>query len=295
MKLIISSTSGEASLNARLFVTEHKDVLWSMVRGLSPYFLMLGFLGSLAGYISSLGMQESIANLPRSESGRPLMNDAFFAFMRDSYTDPMSILGAVLQIMLVYVSAVLGINWYRFALSPSQDFVPMNIFRPQKSELHYVAILAVVNLLPVLGLYIFSYGHFIATVICGIFIILSWVLCIRMGFIFPALAMNHEAGLSEIYKLNKGYFWKIVFSMMRVLVRILGIYILYVLLTSMVLSVIGLKDDLWDGSINFTNAIAGFIIDIPLYLYFAPIIMVLSITVLANFYAHALQSKEAGG
>lgn len=295
MKSIVSSGIRETSSDARQCVMEHKDELWGMIRSLSPYFLVLGLLVSLVGYMGSLGLQEQIVSLPKSENGRPLMNDAFFAILRQSYADPMSILGYGLQVMLVYVSAILGINWYRFVLSTSENFVPVNMFRPRKSELQYVGILALVNLLPILGGYIFSYGNVFATFFAAAFIIISWVLCIRMGFIFPALAMNHEAGFSMIYKLNKGYFQKILFSMIRALLRMAGLYIVYILLTSLALSALGLKDDLWDGSIDFASVLAGFIINIPLYLYFAPMMMVLSITVLANFYAHALQNAGARG
>jgi hypothetical protein len=120
----------------------------------------------------------------------------------------------------------------------------------------------------------------LTTVIIGIF------LCFKFSFYFPAKAVNNSISLKQSYHMTKGYLWKIIGASFFAIWRIL--LVIYAFLFATLFIMMGLSTIINNEVIINT---IGSILAVSVVIYFYPITYALGITVLSNYYQHALQNK----
>ena len=126
-------------------------------------------------------------------------------------------------LLKAFIWPFLGITWHRIALEGPDDFSYANPLKPKKSELWFVlygALLYIcVGLLLPLGVassafglgFLGAGGQFIVMMTLLFFILMFFV---RASLMFPAIAVESDLSIKDVYAQSKGYFGKILFTLM---------------------------------------------------------------------------------
>lgn len=262
----------ETSRNIQYFVKENKSTLFEIFKPLVPY--IVGLL--LIDLIITIFMQKSGSKFEFS-------------------------LGSIFS---AYFFAVLMITWHRVVIHGPDKYERMNPLKPKKNELMFmgmwiliflataivfvivgVACLAAVTLGKISGL--------VALIIAfAVLIIGGTYISYRFFFYFPAKAVNSSLTLKQSFSLTRGYIWKLIAATFMAILKTWGLMILYMLIVFMGgMSVIG-----YIFGSGVIAHIASFLLNLPMTLYFQPLLIAYGVTGLSNYYMHAMQNKvEAHG
>ena len=110
-------------------------------------------------------------------------------------------------------------------------------------------------------------------------------------FYFPSKAVNDTITLRQSFHMTKGYIWKLVATSFRAAFKLWLIMLVYLLLS--VGLIVGLGTIMANGADSIVFTLAGFLLGLPVVLYFQPLLTIIGVTALSNYYQHALQNKGA--
>ncbi len=289
----------DVSENVRAFVKQHQPEFIHLVKKLGVYILVLMALTFVTQHYATIEMEEQLVTLQADMEAHG--DDASFGDVMGSinnlqaemYASPYTWAGFILQLLIAYVYAVIAISWHRLVLLGPDHSEPMDIWSPQKHEKDFIFVLMLVSLIiPNVFNYLMISGMsttpgamgLAAIIFTVMFIYLSFKIC----FYFPARAVNSDMDMSTSFRLTKGYFWKLLWAYIRASIRVIGLLLLYYMVASMAIMPLVFMSGT-DGGMVATN-IAGFLIALPVMLYFQPLLTVLGVTVLSNYYQHAMQN-----
>ncbi len=247
--------AGTAAEYMRGFVKDHESAFWNILKPLLPFII-----------------------------GAELLDVVLSSVLSSEEKEIESFIGSLIG---AYFMTVLVISWHRLVIHGLDEFVPMNPLKPQKNEIKFMAVgiamsivgIVTVVLVPLLFGVIHKTLAIIAILLFVPFLIfVLWRLC----FYFPAMATNEPITLKQAFGMTKGYLLKLAVSgflaSWRVILAALG----YTIIIGIAISV--------TGESILAMRIVFFIAVIPLLVYVQAILTVIGVTVLSNYYQHALQN-----
>ena len=210
-----------------------------------------------------------------------------------------------------YLLAVIAVSWHRLVINGSENYRIMDPFFPRWHEIQFMLLLAALNVL----FYVLAFGGgvllplvhstlydflpvmvfnsvpsamvlMLGSMFFGVF--LSIFISFKCPFYFPAKAANRAITLKESFRLTRGHFWNILVSCICALWRVFFCCLLYSVFSMFVLSevLVFLTDNV--AILSVTHAI----ILLPFLIYFEPMILVISVSVISNYYLEATKNDE---
>jgi hypothetical protein len=268
-----------ASKNVKSFVEDHKTVFWNIWKPMIPCVLAACFLDLLLIYLFP----------PSVTPGAP----------------PTAFNFGISGLINAYFFAALAISWHRVVINGPDNFVPMNPFKPKKHELIFMLMCVLIPLMfALLGLVMGILGvlaSHLSPIITVILIISALPLVLfmtyKISFYFPARATSNPITFKESFALtNNKRIWEFylvpLLSSWNIIIMIVGYsFLLYALFIFVALSGEQMIIFHENGTIPFTIHFIFFLTNLPLILYFNPLITLYSITSLSNYYQYALQNE----
>lgn len=247
--------SGETGVAVRGFVKEYHDEFLKILKPLIPY---------IAGFY----LLDAV------------ITDAYFSDTKHGFQ--------VFSILASYFVTVLVISWHRVVIHGPENYTPMDPFSPKRNELMFIAVgimiglaLAAAVLFPILLMKIFGSA---AGMLVFVTLIIGIYCTYRCSFYFPAKAANSDITLKQAFGLSKGYLWKLICASFYASWRMVLITIGYSLVAMALLMAVAF-------ALPFDKAghTIGFIIGLPITVYLEPLMTILGVTVLSNYYMYAMQ------
>ena len=194
-------------------------------------------------------------------------------------------------IIASYFMVALVISWHRVVIHGPDNFTAMNPFKPQKHELVFMGVGVLLGLMffifgVISGLLGALMGTYVLVPLLIVAMIGSFYIMYKLSFYFPAKAVNSAITFKQSFDLTKGYCWKMVLATLLAALKIILLMILYIVIASLVLG--GLASFL---SGPIAESILTILLVTPIVLYVQPMVTLIGVTVLSNYYQHALQHK----
>jgi hypothetical protein len=249
----------ETAKNITFFREANMSAFWEIYRPLIPYILALNFLDAV-------------------------ISDIYFSESKNGFG-----LGGLVA---AYFTTVLVISWHRVIIHGPDNYEPMNLFKPQKHELVFIGM----GVLIAFGVSLVSFGLiFGAAMTKSVVIIFLAVLAVfaliygayRLCFYFPAQAVNASITLNQAFRMTKGYLWKLIASSLWASSKILLLYIALVVVGIVVF--LGLIAIVGEG---FSYTLGFFLVGIISAVYFQPLLTIIGVTALSNYYLYEMQNKQ---
>ncbi|PCJ97789.1 MAG: hypothetical protein COA45_08865 [Zetaproteobacteria bacterium] len=289
-------SSKETSAHVREFVSEHRSELGSLMKSILPFLLFFLCANLYVQYFLSMAGVEFMRDvaMPETLSGyMQLMTDV----QRHSYGNILTWVSFVLQISIGYCFAVIAVSWHRLVLLGRGNYEPMDFLKPQKHELDFVIMWTMLGtILPASMVFFFQIDLWLIVLTL---IILPY-LFFKVSFYFPAKALNSSVSLKSSFQLTSGYFWKFSFAIMRSCIRVGVIYFLFALIVGSIAA--SLAQTLYGDQMTsdivrsmYEQLIGQSIMSVILVFLFQPLFTVLGVTVLSNYFQHAMQNKTVEG
>ncbi len=259
----------ETAANVRDFVNRNMDVFWDIFKPLIPY---IAILTAVDLFMTFFVME------PDPETGDPSEFE----------------LGGVIA---SYFYTCLVISWHRVVLDGPDKYVPMNPFKPQKSEWAFIGMGICVFLIPFIcgligGVILALTGQKILFILLIPLMFFAIYLTLKLIFYFPSKATGNTITLKQSYAMTTGYIWKMFAANIRAVLKILLSVILYLIAGFITIAVIG-GTAVAMGAENMggLGGAMGALVMLPVIFYFQPLMTIIGVTVLSNYYQHALQNK----
>lgn len=255
----------ETGRDVRAFVKQFRPVFWRLLKPLLPWIIAGYLLDSVLSYYveaeGSLGLG--------------------------------TLIGA-------YFLVSLAISWHRVVIDGPERAVPMNPFKPQRHELAFIGVAIGLGLLAFvaafgIGLLSALIHPIVAIVSAFIVLVAAMYAGVRIAIYFPAKAVNRSLTLKQAYALTDGLVWKILWAPMiaswRLILGLAG----YLLVFAIVIAVVAMQDP--DGMLIpvMWQYVLGFAIGLPMIIYFEPLLYVLGVGCLSNYYLYAIQRQTISG
>ncbi len=215
-----------------------------------------------------------------------VISDLFFAESKNGFS--------LFSIIAAYFVTALVITWHRVVIHGSDNYTPMNPFKPKRHELVFVGMGFLLGLVIVVidnGL-VFGTTVTDSSIMILIAAVVSCALIYmfyRVCFYFPAMAVNAGITLSQAFRLTQGYVWKIISSTFRAAFSFILMLVVFIFAMGMLLVLVSVVFPLPFGSVP---AILGLFITLPVKLYFVPLLTIIGVTALSNYYLYAIQNEE---
>lgn len=256
----------ETSLNTRNFINENMPVLWSIIKPFLPWIIGLHLLDIFVTMIF----------MPDSENGFSLGS-----------------------LIATYFYTCFVITWHRVVIHGPDNFVTMNPFSPKKHEIVFMGMGILVGVTSIFSAFLAGFMSALIPVIGIIILIVTlgflFFVGFRISFYFPAKAVDNSLSIKQAYKLSKGYFWSFSGTAIRaplwVILKLIAYMIVGLLILIGVTAAMG-GESFQQGNL-LLNLFSGLYV-IPILVYFYPILYAFGVTVLSNYYQHALQNKNVG-
>lgn len=282
--LYFQPTAGykDTAKNVYTYVKDHLDVFWDIFKPLIPYIAICIFLDAL---ITEYYMGVN----PKTGQKNP-----FFLF----------------TIVAHYFNTCLIVSWHRVIIHGPDRYEPMKPFKPKKSELIFIGMgIAVLVGVLICSIIIGASTLFFAIIskslgtsfgglfpiIAGLFVFAFATWCFaRASFYFPSKATGDTLSIGEAFKLTHGYAWRLIIVPLLSMWKVILASIIYLALGFVVLMVAIMITGGEDGLISagLGAVIAGFIYNAPIHFFFTPIMTIITITVLSNYYQYAVQNTH---
>lgn len=247
--------AGETAAKVRGFVKEQHDEFIKILKPLIPY---------IAGFY----LLDAV------------ISDAYFADSKNGFQ--------LFSVLSSYFMTVLVISWHRVVIYGPENYTPMNPFSPKRNEILFIGVGVLIGLffvfaaaLPMILAKLLGEAALLLlflTVGAGIY------LMYRCSFYFPAKAVDSDMTLKQSFALTKGYLWKLIcatfFASWRVILLVFAFGFVAGIL------IVGIAFAL---PIDKAGHTIGFIIALPITVYLQPLLTVLAVTVLSNYYMYAMQ------
>ena len=259
----------ETGRNVRAFVRANKAMFWSMLKPLMAAMLMV------------------------------VAFELFFLLA--SGTSSM-----LFSLLYGYLYMALAVNWHRAVILGPNSYTAVDLINPRHNEMVFLGMMYGI---PVLT-FLICMGFGIVIGIAGMLHPAVWVvgsllivgfsvwLTLRWSFYFPARAVNTPITLKEAYNLSRGYVWKMIcahfFATWRITLLIFGLILL-----PMAVGFIPLMFEGWRTYLSGTGEIVGIMFFVvlylvgllPVYLYMLPLLSVMWVNILSNYYLHAKRAQ----
>lgn len=258
--------------NVRNFVHEHSETLWDIFKPLMPFIAIFTLL-DLA--ITQLYMPIDPETGEKQDFG-------------------------LFSIIANYFLACFIITWHRVIIHGPDSYNVMRPFKPDRAGLKYIfgffAIIVAGILAGFVGGLIVALLKlkFLALPIFAVLIIGVLYVGLRVSFYFPAAALGNPLSFKEAFKLSDGYALHILVAPIFAIWKFLLMFLGYILASFAIIFVIILTTGGPEEFVNnpLLNIIVNFTITLPIVLYFTPILAAYGVTVLSNYYQHALQNTD---
>lgn len=188
-------------------------------------------------------------------------------------------------LIMHYFYAALAISWHRVVLLGPDRFEPMNPFKPQKHELVFmlaglgigVLISVIIGVMTGVSAIFGLAGIILALLIA---VPLSVFLGTRLSFYFPAKAIDAPTSLRAAFHLSRGYVIRLLTA------PIISSFTLFLMacLISFVSAFVARGEGL-------SFVLLNLLLQLPILLYIGPLMTVIYITVLSNYYQDALKNR----
>ena len=294
--------AGDTGQSVRSFVKNHHNELVNLILKIAPYLTILYIL-SVA--MTHFALQEAIEGAQQAvERAKASGQELDVSQLSQAYkTAPwLGTASIIFQLLMGYLFAVIAISWHRLILLGADKYQPMQVFKPQKHEIDFLVVLAMVS-----GVIPFAVSYLLTTPFAlktGLslalfpFILVFIYGAYKVCFYFPAKAVNAPITFKQSFALTKGYFWKmmgaIFFASWRIILALVVAVFLFTgvfgSITAVFGSGTGFSQD-GNGSVS-SFLILQSLISLPIILYVQPLLTVLGVSVLSNYYQHALQNKS---
>jgi hypothetical protein len=253
----------DAAKNIRNFVQDNKQVFWDILNPLLPFII-------------GLTLFDFIINL------------LFFPMTEEKEAFNLG------QLVANYFYAALIISWHRVVIHGPDKYVAVNPLKPKKSELAFMGMAILVGISSVLFAIIFALAGMLGGPLGAVLGV-----CVGFGvaaygaykvcFYFPAKAAGADITLKQSFDLTKGYFWKLMGAGFLASIKMILIVIGYLIVMGLLAGVLF--------STLFTGGSLGhifvFVMALPIYVYFQPILTIIGVTALSNYYLYAIQNRPA--
>lgn len=258
-------TSGikDTAQNVKSFVAEHNDTLWDIFKPLAVFIAALTAI--------DVGIMYFLTEA-NPETGE-----------RTHFE-----IGGLIS---AYFFTCLVISWHRLVIHGPQRFEPMQHFQPQKNDWVFIGMGLLlgfgISLLTVIIIVASAAISPIASAIIAIpaVIVATW-LFLRLSFYFPSKATGNTITFKQSFILTKGYVWKLIAASFLAAIKLWLIMLAYLILGGILYGIL-----VTTIQIAALQAALTLVYVLPIVLYFQPLLTVISITVLSNYYQHALQNK----
>lgn len=303
----------DTAKNANDFVKDNKSEFWHLMKIIAPYLAIALFAMIYIQY-QALEIITETAEAAQIEIQKVNPDDVSlskeeqqqkFKVISDNIAESLeeqgnslfnlktiTYLGYAIQLILSYLFAVIAVSWHRLVILGAQHYKPMMIFKPQTHEIHFMLLVGLTSfLMPVL----YSYLQQKALTINPTFGLLGLVggilyiyILFKISFLFPSRAINSDISVKDSFYLTKGYFWKFgLASLLACLKTVLVMFLVFFVLSITLMPLFASTAE------NIAGIPAAMIlISIPMYFYFTPLLTVIFVTVLSNYYQHALKNKS---
>jgi len=260
----------ETATNVRTFIKNNMNVFWDIFKPLIPY---IAVLTAIDIFMTFFVME------PNPETGE----------LREFS------LGGLIA---TYFFTCLAISWHRVVLDGPDRYTPMNPLKPQKSEWAFIGMGILVFLIPFFfGL---AAGLLVAlTKIKALFllvipaILFAIYLTLKFIFYFPSKATGNTVTLRQSYIMTNGYIWKMFATNVRAAFKTFLWMLLYLFCAVITLGVIGSTATIMNAeNMLGLGGTLGALMMLPIVFYFQPLFTIIGVTVLSNYYQHALQNKQ---
>ena len=251
--------SKETARNVEDFIDATKSEFWKIFTPLMPFIAACHILDAV-------------------------ISDLFFAESKNGF--------ALFSIIAAYFVTALVITWHRVVIHGPDNYTPMNPFKPKRHELVFVGMGFLLGVIIggigggfVLGAIVTASS--IMSLLAAVVIFALIYMFYRVCFYFPARAVNSGITLSQAFRLTNGYLWKIISSTFRAalypILILLGFSLIMGVLLALVLAFLPLG-----GAIE----VLSLMVVLPVKLYFEPLLTIIGVTALSNYYLYAIQNEE---
>ncbi len=289
----ITDVPKDAAFNVRMFVKENKGELNTLVKSISLYLLILVIAALYINYHVQMDAIEFMKD-NRPTEGLTGTLDFLAAVQNNSLSHPLVWVAQIINVLFAYCFAVIAVSWHRLVLLGRERYEPMKINAPQRHELNFVGVWVLIGtIVPFIMTY---YGSMNFVVLFSM--TLLPYLIFKISFYFPAKALDSHISFQDSFRLTNGYFWKSIFTSFRAFWRVILVLFVVVFFAAFIGAAIGQTlfgtsdvDPFLKGAYNqvvnqaFQTVIVVF--------FFQPLFTVLGVTILSNFYQHALRHKPA--
>lgn len=266
--------------NVRQYVNQHMDIFWDIFKPLMPYIAICIFL--------DLVITEHFMGID-PETGEPY-NFVLFSIIAN------------------YFLACLIISWHRVIIHGPDSYTPMNPFKPSRGEIGFIAMAIGLTIAAIAaGGLVGAISALISPALLGLaipvlVIFIIFIAC-RLSFYFPAKATGNDMTLKQAFALSEGYVLRLIFTPIFAAWKVMLLMLAYLLIGFAVLVILSMAN----GSLPFilgmttegsliefgeATAIVQFLFTAPINLYFSPLLAIIGVTVLSNFYQYALQNPR---
>lgn len=261
----------DTSRNVRDFVKEHTPIFWDIFKPLIPYIAIL--------YLIDLGLSLALGVDPETGEQREVNIGSMIAG---------------------YFYSCLIISWHRVVIHGPDRYEPMDPLRPQKSDWAFIGMGILLFLVPFIVGAVIGVSAGLAGMPVLLFLLIPLILgSVYIGFkiifYFPSKATGNNVTLQESFAMTTGYIWKLIGANFLAALKTFLFMVLYIILGIVVLGIIGATiggAGLLEQA-QFIFSIMGVIYALPIAFYFQPLLTIIGVTVLSNYYQHALQNKGA--
>ncbi len=249
--------AGETGKNMRQYVKDHQSTFWEILKPLLPFIIGAGLLDVV-------------------------LTDIFT-------TDEKEISSPIGGLIAAYFMTALIISWHRVVIHGPENFVAMNPFKPKKNEIKYLAVGIGLGILSTIIAILIGLTALLnpAIMVIGLLIFLPMLIFIgfRISFYFPALATDMPIPLGKAFSMSKGYIWKLFAAGFYATWRlILAVFVYSIIMMLLITAIVFVG-----GGESLTLSVVAYIFALPLVAFIQPLLTVIGVTGLSNYYQHALQ------
>lgn len=259
-KFVTNVYAEEAAKNINFFVKKNQEKLWDIFFPLMPFIFGFNLIDAI---ITGL-------YFPKSQHG-------FFGG----------------QVLAAYFSMVLIISWHRVVINGVDNFIPMKPFKPEKHELGFIGMVLMiwlsVTVVSVIMVFIVApFGRTAILVLPIVAILALLYVSLRICFYFPAKAVNKSITLKQAFHASNGYLFKIIISSFMASFKLMLAGIGVSIVAYIVVGIFMPASE--SGAVG--KSIAAFVTQLPMLLYFQPLLTVIGVTSISNYYILVRSGKK---
>ena len=253
---------GETSVNVRNFIKNNMDTFWAILKPLLPFIVGLELIDIF-------------------------INHFFFAASNKELT-----LGSLVA---SYFVGALMISWHRVVIHGADRYVPMNPFKPKKSELAFMFVPFGLALAYGFGSIVLAVAAAklgspaIAGIILAIAVLFGLVAAFKICFYLPAKAVDAGITFKQSWNMTTGYLWKIFTAGFLSGWRVVLVMMVYAVGAGAIGGIIG-------GTLFGVHTLGFnlllFVVLLPIIVLAQPLLAVIGVTVLSNYYQWAINNPR---